>query len=154
MSFALTHLVGFGGVPADSPTTVYYSPWAVSWSGTKTASNEEVSSPSQASWRHQPDGDVEKGLQASYSTNHTWGSGPAGLGAAHELRVTKNSGTTPSGITMNTWTSLEFTRTVNITHSGGDGTTTCNLTYEIRDATSLDVLDSGTYVITAIVNSA
>ncbi len=69
-------------------------------------------------------------------------------GAAYEVRATVVSGTTPTGSATGSWLSLGTSQswalgTALVT------TVTCQLTIEIRNATSLAVLASGTVNLTA-----
>ncbi len=81
------------------------------------------------------------------ATLGNWVTPTSAAGSAYEARVTVNSGTTPNG-TVGSWLSLGTSRawdlsTVSVT------TVTCNLTVEIRNATSLVVVASGTVILTA-----
>lgn len=73
----------------------------------------------------------------------------SGASADYESRVTKNSGTTPTTGTLNTWQALSSTRTWALATDADPQTRTCNLTVEIRDAVTLVVLDSCTVVLNA-----
>ena len=74
-----------------------------------------------------------------------------GVGSDYEVRFTLNSGSSPTGSVLNTWLSLGTTRPVSISETGIPGTTTSNLLAEIRDATTLAVLDSVTVTLVAEV---
>lgn len=65
--------------------------------------------------------------------------------ADYDVRLTVNSGTTPAGSATGTWLSLSASRAWTLTDTGPVGPAiTNNCTVEIRDATSLVVLDSAT----------
>ena len=83
-----------------------------------------------------------------------WITPTSAAGSAYEIRLTVNSGTTPSGSAPNIWLSLGTARSWNITQSG-DGTTACNVTIEIRRASTGAVLSDGggPFDITATVSS-
>lgn len=63
-------------------------------------------------------------------------------GSAYDIRLTRNTGSTPSGSSTGVWLSLGTTRTWTISQSGV-GTTTSNVTVEIRNASTLAVLSDG-----------
>lgn len=70
-------------------------------------------------------------------------------GAAYEVRVTLDSGDTPSG-TLNTWLGLDVSYFVFIETDGvGAQTRSSNLTVEIRDAASMTVLATTTVLLIA-----
>jgi hypothetical protein len=70
----------------------------------------------------------------------------SGSASAYEVQATLVSGTTPSG-TLGSWLGLGTTRTWTLASS--DGYLTCTLLIEIRNATTLAVLDTATVVIQA-----
>ena len=76
----------------------------------------------------------------SFSGN--WITPTSAAGSAYDIRMTVNSGTTPSGSATGLWLSLGTTRTWTITRVGA-GTTASNVTVEIRNASTLAVLSSG-----------
>ena len=72
----------------------------------------------------------------------------AGNGDDYEIRATLNSGSTPTG-TLGTWLALTSNRQWSISSTGAAGLVTCNLTLEIRDASTLVVEDSCIAILTA-----
>lgn len=77
-----------------------------------------------------------------------WSKGStSGLGASYEVRATETSGTV-SGGTVGTWQSLSSARAWWVTRSTA-GSKTCTLTIEVRNATTLVVLDSCSVTLTA-----
>lgn len=117
--------------------------------GTQSASKTSTSPiTASAGWRFNRDATVDR-LQSSWAFLHQWGTPSGGTdGDDYEVRFTKNSGTTPSGSSLNTWLALSATRSVTLSRSS-IGSSTCNLTVEIRDVATQTVQDSGTYTITA-----
>jgi hypothetical protein len=83
-----------------------------------------------------------------------WITPTSAAGSAYEIRMTVNSGSTPSGSATGTWLSLGTTRTWTISQSGA-GTTTSNVTVEIRRASTGTVLSNGggAFDMTANVSS-
>lgn len=83
-----------------------------------------------------------------------WITPTSAAGSAYDIRLTVNSGSTPSGSAPNIWLSLGTTRSWNITQSG-IGTTASNVTVEIRNASTLAVLSDGggAFDITADVST-
>jgi hypothetical protein len=71
-----------------------------------------------------------------------WITPTSAAGSAYDIRLTVNSGSTPSGSAPNIWISLGTTRTWTISQSG-IGTTASNVTVEIRNASTLAVLSDG-----------
>lgn len=67
----------------------------------------------------------------------------------YDVRATLNSGTSPAGSGVGTWLNLGTSRFWSLTDTGPVGPPiTCNLTIEIRDASTLAVLTSAVVVIT------
>jgi|LakMenE18May11ns_1017448.scaffolds.fasta_scaffold9097426_1 hypothetical protein len=89
------------------------------------------------------------------SFSGTWIVPTSAAGNAYEIRMTVNSGTTPSGSATGSWLGLGTTRTWTITKSGLGPSTTSNVTIEIRNASTLAVLSNGggAFVMTATVTS-
>lgn len=81
-----------------------------------------------------------------------WITPVSAAGDAYEIRMTVNSGTTPTGATTDTWLGLGTTRTWTLEQSGV-GATTANVTVEIRNAATEAVLSDGggAFDITATV---
>ena len=71
-----------------------------------------------------------------------WITPTSAAGSAYDIRMTRNSGATPTGSTTGIWLSLGTTRTWTISQSG-IGTTASNVTVEIRNASTLAVLSDG-----------
>lgn len=76
--------------------------------------------------------------------------------SAYESRATLNSGSIDSG-TLNTWQALSTTRSwsvvVSVAAGAGNANQTASLLIEIRDASTLEVLDSATINLEADANS-
>jgi hypothetical protein len=83
-----------------------------------------------------------------------WITPTSAAGSAYDIRMTRNSGSTPSGSATGIWLSLGTTRTWTISQSGA-GTTASNVTVEIRNASTLAVLSDGggAFDMTANVSS-
>lgn len=83
-----------------------------------------------------------------------WITPTSAAGSAYDIRMTRNSGATPTGSTTGIWLSLGTTRTWTISQ-GGIGTTASNVTVEIRNASTLAVLSDGggAFDMTANVSS-
>jgi hypothetical protein len=71
-----------------------------------------------------------------------WITPTSAAGSAYDIRMTVNSGSTPTGSATGIWLSLGTTRTWTISRSG-IGTTASNVTIEIRNASTLAVLSDG-----------
>lgn len=69
-------------------------------------------------------------------------------GAAYDVRATVVSGTTPTGSATGSWLSLGTSQSWTL-GTASVTTVTCQLTIEIRNATSLAVLASGTVNLSA-----
>jgi hypothetical protein len=84
----------------------------------------------------------------AYTTRETWL--VSGTASQYDVRMTKNSGNaTPTG-TLNTWLNLGTERTWEVQDAAADAVeqnATC--TVEIRDATTLAVLDTASILFTA-----
>lgn len=83
-----------------------------------------------------------------------WITPTSAAGNAYEIRLTVNSGSTPTGSATASWLALGTTRTWTITRVGA-GTTASNVTVEIRRASTLAVLSNGggAFDITATVTT-
>lgn len=116
------------------------------------AASHTVNSPGSAAagWRFERPATVDR-LQSFWSSHHYWGAPTGGSdGDDYEIKATKNSGSTPTGAAINTWLALSTTRSWQVNRSSL-GTTSCNLTIEIRDAATQTVQDSQTYTMSATV---
>jgi len=71
-----------------------------------------------------------------------WISPVSAAGNAYEIRMTVNSGSTPTGSATASWLALGTTRTWSLSQAVV-GTTTANVTVEIRKASTGTVLSSG-----------
>jgi len=80
----------------------------------------------------------------SGETTYTWN--PSGS-TNYEVEASLASGTMPTG-TLNTWLSVGTTRSWSISASGG-GSTSCSLTMQIRDATTLQIVATATFSLDA-----
>ena len=73
-----------------------------------------------------------------------------GTAAEFDVRATLASGTSPSGSALATWLNLATSRSWSSVDSVANAIdVTCNLTIEIRNASTLAVLDTATATITA-----
>ena len=77
----------------------------------------------------------------------------SGIGAGFEVRVTINSGSLDAGDAINTWIALSTERTWGTSETSDNGSTSANLTLEIRRAGGATVLRSATFTIQATVTS-
>lgn len=71
-----------------------------------------------------------------------WITPTSAAGSAYDIRMTVNSGSTPTGSATGIWLSLGTTRTWTISRSG-IGTNASNVTVEIRNASTLATLSNG-----------
>lgn len=85
--------------------------------------------------------------QGGTTSQGNWVTPAGAAGANYEVRASIVSGSLTSG-TTGSWLALSSTRTWALTQSS-IGSSTCVLTIEIRNATSLAVLDSATITLTA-----
>lgn len=83
----------------------------------------------------------------SYAQQEQWDSQPATVGD-YEVRLTRNSGTSPTGSALGTWLPLSSTQTWVLTASAGN-VLTSNLTAEIRKTSSGVVLATATIILEA-----
>ncbi|MCA0175243.1 MAG: hypothetical protein LCH73_02980 [Proteobacteria bacterium] len=101
-----------------------------------------------ASWEFRPDGSAwalgDFDWKAAWYLN-----GPANVGAAHDIRVTKLWGITPTGNPLGTWLSLIYGRSWSLSMGGQQGSKSCALLVEIGLAGSGVVAASGQYEIEA-----
>ena len=109
-----------------------------------------------ASWNFRSDGQVVGGVQTtgySGSADHTWWSEApdAGIGASYQIRCTLISGTAPQGLSTGVWYSLSSDRGwfLNATSTVGQQNKSNSMTFEIRNASTLVIVDSGTYNLTS-----
>lgn len=108
-----------------------------------------INNTARAGWRFESDGTVSDYQGGTYNYDHDWGTPTqTGAGDDFEVRVTKNSGTTPLGNDLNTWFAMSASRRWYLVRST-EGTDTCNLTVEIRDADTETLQDTQTYTIQA-----
>lgn len=77
----------------------------------------------------------------------------SGAASGYDVRATLASGTSPSGSAVGSWLNLGTTRAWSLTASAGFAGASqvllCTLTVEIRDASTLAVLDTATISISA-----
>lgn len=93
------------------------------------------------------DGFVYHGNNGTYTSPYRWTADPV---ASYEARVTLLAGDSPSGSTVGAWLALSTIRTWTSVDAVVDGTSVyCNLTVEIRNATSLAVVATATVTIIA-----
>lgn len=117
----------------------------VSLSPTYTVSDLTISpTNASASFSLENDGDVAR-ITVTTGGGGTvdvgdWITPRSAAGAAYEARATVNSGSLSSG-TTGSWLALSSTRTWTLNQTSV-GTTTCELTVEIRRASTGEVLDS------------
>ena len=81
------------------------------------------------------------------TTPGNWVFPASAAGANYEVRATVNSGALTSG-TTGSWTALSSTQSW-VRQQSSIGTSSCNLTIEIRHATSLVVLDTASITLNA-----
>ena len=99
----------------------------------------------RSGYRLNTSGIAEERDGASYSTLETWLS--AGSSSGYECRATVTFGTLTSG-TTGTWLALSTSREWYV-EQGSVGTNTCEFTVEIRNATTLAVVDSAAITLEA-----
>ena len=86
------------------------------------------------------------GANLGGATVGNWITPTSAAGAAYEVRATLVSGSSPGG--LNTWLSLGSAQSWTLS-TASVGTVTCQLTIEIRSASSLAVVATGTVTLTA-----
>lgn len=140
MSGAL--FAAISGAYSSGPVIKLTSPVAVSFAsgGVSTAST---------GYRAANDGFIytAAGASLTFAQQEQWDSQPATVGE-YDIRVTVNSGTTPAGSATGSWLNLASTRTWTLTAAIGT-TRTCDLTVEIRSATTLAVLATASVTLTS-----
>ena len=136
-------------MPFDIVKRRLASAWTVAWQriniADQNATHSVGSGTATGGYRLNTSGIVEKRLGGSYTTLETWLS--FGTASNYECRATVISGALSSG-TAGSWLSLGTSREWTVTQSVV-GTNTCDLTIEIRNASTLVVLDSATITIEA-----
>lgn len=106
--------------------------------------NQDVyTSPGPASYEVNSDGKV---YDQNGTILETWLL--SGAAADYDVRATLVSGNSPTGASLGTWLNLASSHAWQETASLGS-IKTCTLTIEIRDATTLTVLDTATVTVTA-----
>lgn len=115
-------------------------------------SNLRVGATCTAGYRLDQFGDIYHSNSAgTYSDQGDWISPKGAAGADYEVRATLNSGTLTGG-TTGSWVGLSGAITWYCERSLA-GTQGANLTIEIRNASSMAVLDSATVVLSATYES-
>lgn len=108
-----------------------------------------------AGWRIERDGDVGRLRSTSgspYSDVANWADPvTADVGDAYEVRLTVNSGISPSGQAVNSWLALTSDRSWYLVQTF-EGSKSNNCTIQIRDAATQTVQDSGTYTMSVTVS--
>lgn len=93
------------------------------------------------------DGTVKNHIPA---TLETWLGGSGGAVADYDVRATYTSGTSPSGSALAAWLNCASDRSWSQTNSAQDGSTVSGvILVEIRNATTLVVMDSASITISA-----
>lgn len=136
-------------VPVDIIKRRLTGAWTVAWQRINIAANAVSHSvgvgTATAGYRLNTSGIAEGREGASYSTLETWLA--FGTASNYECRATVVFGTLTSG-TSGAWLSLGSSQEWSITQVGV-GTNTCEITIEIRNASTLVVLDSATITLEA-----
>lgn len=95
-----------------------------------------------ASWAFYANGDAW--ALGDFDTKGSWYlNGPANIGDAFDIRVTKLSGVTPTGNALGVWLSLAPGRSWNLSMGGQQGNKSCSLLVEIGLAGSGVAATSG-----------
>ena len=114
-----------------------------------TASEQQFISSATATLTAEADGETSGQGNLILTVPNWWTGAPdVGIGSNYEIRATVALGDTPTSGSLNTWLSLSVDRTWGLTRTV-TGTSSCQLTIEIRDANTLTVLDTATWVLTA-----
>ena len=123
--------------------------WTIAWRRIALSYQEIIDSvglgTAIAGYRLNSSGIVEKRLGASYTTLETWLA--AGAASGYECRVTVVSGSLTTG-TAGSWLSLASSREWTV-QQATVGTNTCQITVEIRNATTLVVAATATIDLSA-----
>lgn len=123
--------------------------WTIAWQRVNIAAQNLSHSvgvgTARSGYRLNASGIVEERDGASYSTLETWL--PFGTASGYEARVTVTLGTLTSG-TTGSWVSLGSSQEWYV-EQGTVGTNTCDFTVEIRNATTLVVIDSAAITLEA-----
>ena len=140
---------GGAWVPFDIVKRRLSGAWTVAWqriniTGTSVSNSVGVGT-AVAGFRLNTSGIAEELVRITYTTLETWLA--FGTASNYECRATVVFGTLTSG-TSGAWLSLGSSQEWSITQVGV-GTNTCELTIEIRNASTLVVLDSATITLEA-----
>lgn len=91
----------------------------------------------RASLNFESDGDIIRG---TYSNKTWWSAAPSvGIGASYQLQILNASGTTVTGITVNTWTALTTGLELYIETTGPSQSLTSQFELQIRDTATSTV---------------
>ena len=123
--------------------------WTVAWQRINIANADVLDSAgvgtAVAGYRLNTSGIAEKLVRVTYTTLETWLS--FGTASNYECRATVTAGAITSG-TTGSWLALSSSREWKV-EQGSVGTGTATLTIEIRNASTLVVLDSATITLEA-----
>ena len=110
---------------------------------------ETAPTDASASFRCDSDGDLYGDSGSGYISLDTWIGN--GANTEYECRLTKDSGTDPTGDSLATWLACSSDRTWTLTETG-TGSTTASCTFEIRRTSDNEVLASVVITLTALVS--
>ncbi len=111
-------------------------------------SDIQFSSLATAEYSLENDGDIIEGISTGPTDTGDWITPTSAAGSGYEVRATLDSGSLDSG-TTGSWLSLGTTRTWGVAAASTPSSQSASLTIEIRDASSLVVLDSATVNLSA-----
>lgn len=136
-------------VPFDLVKRRLSGAWTVAWqrisiTGTSVADSAGVGT-AVAGFRLNTSGIAEKLVRITYTTLETWLA--FGTAGNYECRATLDFGTLTSG-TTGSWLALSSSREWKV-EQGAPGITSATITVEIRNASTLVVLDSATITLEA-----
>lgn len=142
---------GGAWVPFDIVKRRLSGAWAVVWSRIaitdRTVTATRLAAMATAGYRLNTSGVAEELVNAAYTTLETWL--VMGSSASYEARATLNSGSLASG-TTGTWLALSSSREWKVTDSVFDlNPVEAEILVEIRNATTLAVIDSATVALSA-----
>lgn len=126
--------------------------WVVIWQSmiiTDRTVSRAAGAATTAGYRLNTSGIVEKLEGAAYTTLETWLGSPGYSSSSYESRATLQSGDPLSSGTTGTWQALSSSREWQQQATIPGTTLTSTLLIEIRNATTLAVVDSATIILTS-----
>jgi|JI9StandDraft_1071089.scaffolds.fasta_scaffold41208_4 hypothetical protein len=126
--------------------------WTVIWQSiiiNNQSINRTAGAATTAGYRLNTSGIAEKLEGASYTTLETWLGSPGYASSSYEARATLQSGDPLSSGTVGTWQALSSSREWQQQATLPGTTLTSTLLIEIRNATTLAVVDTATITLTS-----